>query len=311
VLLSVPLTLYCIDKMIQTRRAYRTVKVLTAVNLPYGNSNSAGITHLKLRCDGIHYNAGDYTFVQVPEISRIDWHPFSISSAPGQSGKDELTLHVMNMGKNQFTEKLNKLIPRLADGSAEIRLDGGYGALSIDLDQYKVVICVAGGVGVTPMMAIWADLSTRYGSQLPKLQAAHLVWTCQTAAPFDSWFNDPIAKVKTTPHADRFGAHFFSTDRAAAPKKEEGKDANDIQLKVMNSGGASTASSGGPVKVNKGRPNYNALFKQFQEEANKLGGTVLPEEIAILCCGPVPMITDAIRTAKSLGLHVHKETFFL
>lgn len=45
------------------------------------------MTHLVLtRPRQFKYKAGDYIFIQIPEMAAHEWHPFTISSAPEQTG---------------------------------------------------------------------------------------------------------------------------------------------------------------------------------------------------------------------------------
>lgn len=45
------------------------------------------VTHLAIRRPQyFDYRPGDYVFVNIPLISRTEWHPFTISSAPEQGG---------------------------------------------------------------------------------------------------------------------------------------------------------------------------------------------------------------------------------
>jgi len=50
-----------------------------------------------------HHNAGDFIFIQIPEIAKREWHPFTISSAP-EHDEDTLWLHIRVCG--QWTRKL-------------------------------------------------------------------------------------------------------------------------------------------------------------------------------------------------------------
>ena len=62
--------------------------------------------------------AGQYVFLNVPCISALEWHPFTISSAPG----DLLTSHhIKSMGESQFTGKLLALAKALG-GDAQVRV---------------------------------------------------------------------------------------------------------------------------------------------------------------------------------------------
>ena len=48
----------------------------------------SGVTHLIIsRPKYFKFKAGDYIHIQIPVISAIEYHPFTISSAPENEGK--------------------------------------------------------------------------------------------------------------------------------------------------------------------------------------------------------------------------------
>lgn len=50
-------------------------------------SGRAQVTHLVVkRPQFFHFKPGDYVYINIPEIAKYEWHPFTISSAPEQSG---------------------------------------------------------------------------------------------------------------------------------------------------------------------------------------------------------------------------------
>lgn len=47
----------------------------------------AQVTHLVIkRPQFFHFKPGDYVYINIPEIAKYEWHPFTISSAPEQPG---------------------------------------------------------------------------------------------------------------------------------------------------------------------------------------------------------------------------------
>jgi len=48
------------------------------------------------RPDDFEYRCGDYIYVNIPDVARFEWHPFTISSAP--EDQDYLTLHIRVVG---------------------------------------------------------------------------------------------------------------------------------------------------------------------------------------------------------------------
>jgi hypothetical protein len=64
---------------------------------------SSKVTHLVIKRPlNFKFCSGDYVFIRIPKLSRYEWHPFTISSAPEL--KDELWLHVRSLG--DWTNKL-------------------------------------------------------------------------------------------------------------------------------------------------------------------------------------------------------------
>nr|XP_049706149.1 NADPH oxidase 5 [Helicoverpa armigera] len=67
------------------------------------------VTHLVVKRPPLfHFHAGDYVFVNIPNIATYEWHPFTISSAPEQ--EDYLWLHIRGVG--QWTNRLYSYFER-------------------------------------------------------------------------------------------------------------------------------------------------------------------------------------------------------
>ncbi|XP_065834073.1 NADPH oxidase 5-like isoform X2 [Oscarella lobularis] len=67
------------------------------------------VTHLVIsRPPGFNFQPGDYIFIQIPEIAKYEWHPFTISSCPEQS--DVIWLHIRSVGT--WTNRLYKFFEK-------------------------------------------------------------------------------------------------------------------------------------------------------------------------------------------------------
>ena len=53
--------------------------------------------------NNFRFRAGQFVFLQINHFALFQWHPFSISSAPG---KDVFTVHIKNLG--DWTSNLTK-----------------------------------------------------------------------------------------------------------------------------------------------------------------------------------------------------------
>ena len=61
------------------------------------------VTHLVVtRPESFHFQPGDYVYIQIPQIAKYEWHPFTISSAPEKMGY--FWLHIRSVGT--WTNKL-------------------------------------------------------------------------------------------------------------------------------------------------------------------------------------------------------------
>ncbi|KAL6655520.1 hypothetical protein ACP70R_006346 [Stipagrostis hirtigluma subsp. patula] len=166
--ISVPLALYVGERMLRALRsnAY-TVKIIKVCLLP---GNVLTITMSKPY--GFRYRSGQYIFLQCPMISPFEWHPFSITSAPGD---DYLSVHIRTSGdwtqelkrifvENYFSPHLNRRASFGELGAAEPRslpkllVDGPYGAPAQDFRNYDVLLLVGLGIGATPFISILRDL---------------------------------------------------------------------------------------------------------------------------------------------------------
>jgi dual oxidase len=96
------------------------------------------------------YKAGQYVFLQVPQLSFWQWHPFTVSECIDKSFK----LHIKTDG--DWTSKLRDLTDLKYIG-----IDGPYGAPAQRFYDFDQAIIVGSGIGVTPFSGILNDLQTR------------------------------------------------------------------------------------------------------------------------------------------------------
>ncbi|CAM6105983.1 unnamed protein product [Calypogeia fissa] len=102
------------------------------------------------------YKPGMYLFLQCPSMSKFQWHPFSLTSAPGD---DYLRVHIRTVG--DWTKELKTLFAAaLNSDSGEfpgIHIDGPYGAPAQNFRKYDVLLLVGLGIGATPFISILKD----------------------------------------------------------------------------------------------------------------------------------------------------------
>ncbi|GAB9477489.1 hypothetical protein Gpo141_00014572, partial [Globisporangium polare] len=160
-----------------------------------------------------HYEAGQFAFLCVPGISWLEWHPFSISSAPHEPF---VTFHIRALG--DWTKKLLALASKASDDHRdpmvlELLIDGPYGNVALDIatpETYSHFALFSGGIGVTPMKSIVNQLHFEF-QQLNRveLQRVHFVWTLRDREMLH-------AQIKTGSFRDSFVGDMESNNESSA-----------------------------------------------------------------------------------------------
>jgi len=125
------------------------------------------------------YEAGQYVFLNIPEVSHLEWHPFSLTSSPHQEGgEDSFFFHVKEAGT--WTRDLISAAKASKDGQLKVRVDGFYGHNLIpNLPDKHGVVLVGGGIGVTPMVSLAMDIC-----ETQKSKHVTLLWVVRTIDEF-------------------------------------------------------------------------------------------------------------------------------
>ncbi|XP_076911904.1 ferric reduction oxidase 6-like [Bidens hawaiensis] len=125
---------------------------------------------------GLQYNALGWVFIQIRELSWLQWHPFSVSSSP-LDGKHHLAILIKVLG--DWTEKLRERISSVPGEKDESQgllqpnlslkasIEGPYGHESPYHLTYENLILVAGGIGISPFLAILSDILHRIRDSKP------------------------------------------------------------------------------------------------------------------------------------------------
>ncbi|CAN8310859.1 unnamed protein product [Cochlearia groenlandica] len=143
--------IFIVDRFLRFLQSRNNVKLLSARVLP---------------CDTVELNFSKnplltYTptstlFVNIPSISKLQWHPFTITSS---SKLEQEKLSVMIKAQGIWSTKLYQMlsssdpINRLA-----VSVEGPYGPVSTDFLRHESLVMVSGGSMITPFISIIRDL---------------------------------------------------------------------------------------------------------------------------------------------------------
>ncbi|KAL8116924.1 hypothetical protein AgCh_023198 [Apium graveolens] len=163
--------LFMLDRFLRFFQSRSTVDIVSAKCLPCGT-----VELILSKPASLHYNALSWIFVQVRELSWLQWHPFSVSSSP-LDGKYHIAVLIKVLG--DWTEKLRERIMNISDQEYQkdpllqpnynitASVEGPYGHESPYHLTYSNLILVAGGIGISPFLAILNDILHRINKNKP------------------------------------------------------------------------------------------------------------------------------------------------
>jgi len=289
------------------------------------------VTYLELqRKDGKPFKSvpGQYCFICVPKISRVEWHPFTIVSPRSCSEKPSFSTSfafcVRDQGSKTFTGKLFKAATNLKTNShPQVLVDGPFGFPGVCIREYRRVLLVAGGIGVTPVTALVQDLLDKPPSKMH----VTMVWVVRKEHHF-KWF-EPLLKQILRSKTQGFRVElnlFLSNSRA----KLSGNNPRSPGTSKVNP----AVKENGPEKLHItqncgpepndaplthaheiGRPNWDKILSGM---INEDGDETAWSHAAVFVCGP-PGLKNSLHSAlatpkiarQSRRFDIHEETFLL
>ncbi|XP_012615041.1 NADPH oxidase 3 [Microcebus murinus] len=266
---SGPVVLYACERIIRFWRFQQEVVITKVVSHP------SGVLELHMKKRGFKMAPGQYVLVQCPAISPLEWHPFTLTSAPQE---DFFSVHIRAAG--DWTRAL--LTAFGAEGQApkepwslpRLAVDGPFGAALTDVFRYPVSVCVAAGIGVTPFAAllksIWYQCCDSQ-AQL-KLSKVYFYWICRDARAFE-WFADLLLSLETR-MSEQGKTHFLSYHIFLT-----GWDENQAIHIALHWDGNTDVITGLKQKTFYGRPHWNNEFKRiaYNHPSSSIG---------VFFCGP-------------------------
>ncbi len=193
-----PGAIYLIERIYREFTTRLPVKVISATFM----SNS--VLSIVVAKSGAlaNYTEGQYAYICCPAISSLQWHPFTISSAPQedcvsfhirvqQRGSWTFRLReffrVLGAGTNKACLKLAHLedgraVPGLIDGPSGLpllRIHGPYSAPTQHFCEYNEVLVAASGIGATPLASALKSIAHfrwRYSLDRAFPDCATFVW---------------------------------------------------------------------------------------------------------------------------------------
>ncbi|XAR60515.1 NAD(P)H oxidase [Bertholletia excelsa] len=324
----VPMVLYACERVLPVNYNRYDVDVIKAIEYT-GNVLALYMS----KPPGFKYKSGMYMFIKCPEVSTFEWHPFSITSAPGDT---YLSLHIRTLGdwttelENKFAQQsstgirrsgnlvrmescVSSLKPQVSSQGSypKLIIKGPFGAPAQSYDKYDILMLIGLGIGATPMISIIKDLLTnepslpRRGNKKSGPNRAYFYWVTREQGSFN-WFKGVMDDVAEYDHDHVIEMHSYLTSMY-----EEG-DARSALIAMVQS--VQHAQSGvdvvseSQIRTHFSRPNWRKVF-------TKLTDTHPYSRIGVFYCGSPALTKELKKLCQEFSLnsttrfHFHKENF--
>lgn len=245
--LILPGGLYIVERIFREMRSSQKVGIVSVTHMENANFKVICL-ELEKRGPLRTFYEGQYVFIRSPTISRWQWHPFSISSAPQNS---TVTLHIRNMGPRTWTDRLQTYLKMLGpvnknyytishlemdgarvpavigpDNKPLITVDGPMAAPTQHVSTYDRVMVIGSGIGVTPLRGTMESVvHHRFKFAVGKSTPDHALfywmirWNAIEGFCFmirtikeacDEW-NDLVTKYRENMRSKTFEVHIYVT----------------------------------------------------------------------------------------------------
>lgn len=305
---------YLIERLYREVRSRRETAITRVVRHPYD------AVEIQFSKPSMKYKAGQWLFLNCPDVSHHQWHPFTITSCPYDQ---YISVHVRQVG--DFTRALadalgagqsqsktyDELDPMgmyevaLQHGQEmpRLRIDGPYGAPAEDVFENEIAVLIGTGIGVTPWASILKNIyHLRQSPNPPKrLRRVEFIWVCKDTNSFE-WFQALLSSLEAqsmgapgADGADFLRIHTYLTQRV---------DVNTANNIVLNSVGTDKD----PLtelksRTNFGRPDFARLLCGMRDgimDRSYMSGleSSLRTDVGVYFCGPNVAARDIKRACK-------------
>ncbi|KAI9207285.1 ferric reductase NAD binding domain-containing protein [Polychytrium aggregatum] len=269
--------LYFVERVVREIRGGMPTHVYKVIQHP------SNVVEVQIKKDSCMAKPGQYIFLCCPEISRYQWHPFTLTSVEQE---DFISVHVRATGDwtKDFAGRLGCVWDKkgcvVLEASPKSRLprllvDGPYGTASEDIFDFEISVCVGAGIGVTPFASILKSIWYRIQNPTSavRLQKVYFYWICREKEAFE-WFVDLLSAIEEQ-HIDRFlSINIYLTGTM--------NEAEVNNVMVNHKAGVSDGLTGLRSTTSYGRPNLDLIFQQL---ARDHAGT----DVGVFFCGPKPL----------------------
>jgi NADPH oxidase len=135
--LCVPIALYILERLLRFMRSLQTVEIVDIIR------HESNVLEIRFRKKLMSKpQPGQYIYLKCFSISKLEWHPFTVTSA---AEENFVSVHIRTVGN--WTRELAKQFRMYPQDIPRLGVDGPYGSPADDVFNYDGVVLVGAGIG--------------------------------------------------------------------------------------------------------------------------------------------------------------------
>lgn len=284
-----PTALYLANSVFSSWNARRFAYICKIIKQP------SDVLEVHIRKPHFVFLPGQFVCINLPDVSRFQWHPFTLTSAPEE---DHISIHIRISG--DWTSAVCEYLQSAPLDRTRIYIDGPLGCACQEHQNYEMIVCIGAGIGQTPFASILKSLWFRLNKPLPRggLCEIHFVGICRSTKSLE-WFNDILSALERSNESGILKLHLYVTGKVT--EEEQALIAAHHDL------GLNDPVTGLKSPTHYGRPEFGSLFNHWAQLGRRT--------IGVFYCGPPVLGKKIQRISKSTSdgntLFVyHEETFY-
>jgi len=288
---ALPVLAYAIERALRWRRHSQEVEIVDLAGL------SSGVSRVAIRCPpDFRHLAGDYAFLRIPALARYEWHPFTISSAPG---RPNITFHIRSEG--DWTKALRRLVDLRRGNVTQppliAYLDGPFGSSNTQIFKSRYPVLIGAGIGVTPYASVLESLVTRANEEVTDLKKLYFFWLNRESRCFE-WFADLLLKLERIDRNQRVEFRIFMTGARGHISAAALNLARDLSHRL----GRPDWATGLRTQTGIGAPEFGA-------ELSEIAARHAPDAVDVYFCGPPGLGRKVKKICAAQSIPFRQESF--
>ena len=235
-----PIGLYLLDRLLATFYSARS-RTAQMVVLPPGNT-----VRLHVHLEDTHVGPDQFAWICVPELGHTEWHPYTMVTEWEHPNDVAFIIALTPNNPNSFGDRLVSMCEyEGAECTLNVKVDGPYGRLPVDLRNYTAAVLIAGGVGITPMPRLTRACLDAHLGLKGRMRSVTVIWSSRDADIFTTWLPGWLPALEEHP---LFRVQLYDTSSTVSASKRLGSTNRNLgrvdrTSSVRSLGGKSGRSS--------------------------------------------------------------------